>query len=217
MYLYSMALSAQPSCMAAELNLASLALFSFVSYMTPGPNNLLLMRSGARFGVRPTSPHVLGIEAGMVGLVLLAHLGLGALLLALPSAFTVLRWACFAYLMWLAWIVLRDTGRSAEDGTSTAKPMSAGSAALFQVVNPKAWMMAVTGISAFTTSGVMTASGLVTVIVVFIAIGTPCMFVWALWGAAINRVLRRPGARRAFNIVMSAVVVVTALLMLRPE
>jgi threonine/homoserine/homoserine lactone efflux protein len=201
--------------MAAELNLASLALFAFVSYMTPGPNNLLLMRSGARFGVRPTSPHVLGIEAGMVGLVLLAHLGLGALLLALPSAFTVLRWACIAYLMWLAWCVLRDTGSAAEEGASTARPMSAHGAALFQIVNPKAWMMAITGISAFTTSGEISTGGIATVIAVFIAIGTPCMFVWALWGAAIHRVLRRPAARRAFNIVMSAVVAVTALLMVR--
>src|SRR5438132_13336948 len=96
--------------MATQLNLTALALFAFVSSITPGPNNLLVMRSGARFGLAPTGPHVLGIEAGLTGLVILAYLGVGALLLALPSAFTVLRWACFAYLLWLAWQVLRDPG-----------------------------------------------------------------------------------------------------------
>jgi threonine/homoserine/homoserine lactone efflux protein len=204
--------------MSGQLNLASLALFAFVSSITPGPNNLLLMRSGARFGVGPTAPHVIGIEAGMVGLLLLAHLGVGAMLLALPGAFGVLRWACFVYLTWLAWQVLRDTGNGAtKQNADGARPMSVHGGALFQLVNPKAWMMAITGSSAFSTAGTLTAGGLATVIGIFIAIGTPCMFVWALWGAGIHRLLRRPAARRAFNVAMAAVVMATAVLMLRKE
>jgi threonine/homoserine/homoserine lactone efflux protein len=203
--------------MPADLNLPSLTLFAFASSITPGPNNLLLMRSGARFGVGPTGPHVLGVEAGMTGLVLLSHLGIGTVLLALPGAFAVLRWLCFAYLMWLAWQVLRDVRRSPDEGTGGARPMSLSGAALFQLVNPKAWMMAITGITAFSTSGELTVGGLATVIAVFIAIGTPCMFVWTLWGAAIHRVLRHPLAHRTFNVAMSGVVVVTALMTLHTE
>jgi threonine/homoserine/homoserine lactone efflux protein len=201
--------------MASELNLTALALFTLGSWITPGPNNLLVMRSGARFGLRPTAPHVLGIDAGMVGLVLLVHLGLGALLLALPTAFDALRWACFAYLMWLAWKVLRDTGPTARDDDARARPMGVAAAAAFQLVNPKAWMMAITGIGAFASGGDAPLRDVATVIAVFLAIGTPCMFVWALWGASINRVLHRPAARRAFNIAMAAVVAASALLMLR--
>ena len=201
--------------MAVGLNLTALALFAFVSSITPGPNNLLVMRSGARFGLAPTGPHVLGIEAGLAGLVVLAHLGVGALLLALPAAFDVLRWACFAYLLWLAWRVLGDDGASAQLSDARARPMSVPAAALFQLVNPKAWMMAITGISAFSTGGALTAGGLGTVIVIFIAIGTPCVLCWALWGAAIHRVLRRPAARRAFNVAMAVIVAITAFSMLR--
>jgi threonine/homoserine/homoserine lactone efflux protein len=203
--------------MTTDLNLGPLALFAFVSSITPGPNNLLVMRSGARFGLLPTSPHMLGIEAGLAGLVLLAHVGVGALLLALPVAFVALRWLCFGYLMWLAWKVLNDTGTAADGPAATARPMSLHGAALFQLVNPKAWMMAVTGISAFTTTGTLNLAGLGTVVLMFFAIGTPCVFVWALWGAAIHRVLRRPLARRMFNILMAAVVAASALLMLRTE
>lgn len=200
--------------MDTQLNLAALALFTFASSITPGPNNVLVMRSGARFGLRPTGVHVMGIEAGVALLVVLAHAGVGALLLARPAAFEALRWACVAYLMWLAWKVLRDTGPIS--GTShDARPMGLGSAAAFQFVNPKAWMMAVTAVTAFSTGGRLDAAGLATVILVFLVIGTPCVFVWAVWGAALHRVLHKPGARRVFNVCMAVLVAASALLVLQ--
>lgn len=215
MYLYPKGEGRHLGGMETGLDLTALTLFAFVSSITPGPNNLLLMRSGARFGFAPTGPHVVGIEAGVAGLVVLAHLGVGALLLALPSSFTVLRWACFAYLAWLAWRVLRDDGAAAHGPDPDARPMGIGAAALFQLVNPKAWMMAITGITAFSTGRDLTAGGVGTVIAIFIATGTPCMLCWALWGAAIHRLLRRPGARRAFNVAMAVIVAGTAVSMLR--
>ncbi len=94
--------------MALNLTIGPMALFTFVASITPGPNNLLLMRSGARFGVRRSVPHLLGVHIGFQALLLLSWLGVGALLLAVPAAFIVLRWACFAYLLWLAAIILRE-------------------------------------------------------------------------------------------------------------
>ena len=196
------------------LNLAALTVFALVSSITPGPNTMLVMRSGARFGFAPTTPHVVGVEAGFAGIIVLAWLGVGVVLLSLPWAFPVLRWGCFAYLLWLAWKVLRDSG-AVGAANPDERPMSLAHAALFQLVNPKAWMMAVTGITAFSTGGEVGATGLGTVVAIFVGIGTPCMFVWALWGAAINRVLRRQAARRTFNVAMSAVVALTALSTLR--
>ncbi len=200
--------------LALNLALAPLALFVFVSAITPGPNNLLVMRSGARFGLQPTTRHILGIETGMVGLLLLAHLGLGALLLALPMAFEVLRWACFGYLLYLAWVTLRDPG-PADAASANAQPMTFTAAALFQLVNPNAWMMAVTGVSAFNTAGSPGAGDLAAVIAVFLAIGFPCVMSWALWGAAIHRVLHKASARRVFNVAMAVLVAGSAVLMLQ--
>lgn len=201
--------------MALELQLSSLAMFVFASSITPGPNNLLLMRSGARFGFGPTGPHIAGIALGMLGLTMLAHLGLAALVLAVPAALTALRWACFAYLLWLAWRVLRDAGpRSGADQHAEARPMSTPGAALFQLVNPKAWGMVITAVTAFSTADSLSTLALVTVMATLLFIGVPSMGVWAVWGAVIHRWLQRPGARRTFNVAMAALVAASAFLML---
>ncbi len=205
--------------MPMNLTIGPLALFALVASITPGPNNLLLMRSGARFGVRRSLWHLSGVEAGFVGLVLLSHVGIGALLLAMPLAFVVLRWACFAYLIWLAIAILRDarteparTGRPAE---TSARPMSFFEGLMFQLINPKAWMMAVTVASAFYGSAVPSTLDVTVATLISIAIGTPCMLVWAGWGAAIDRVLTQPRAHQLFGYFMAALVLATALWMLR--
>jgi threonine/homoserine/homoserine lactone efflux protein len=202
-----------------NLTIGPLALFALVASITPGPNNLLLMRSGARFGVRRSLWHLSGVEAGFAGLMLLSHLGIGALLLALPVAFVGLRWACFAYLVWLAIAILREaraeptrTGRPAD---SSARPMSFFEGLMFQLINPKAWMMAVTVASAFYGSAAPGTLEVMLATVISIAIGTPCMLIWTGWGAAIDRVLTRPRAHQAFGYFMAALVLATALWMLR--
>jgi threonine/homoserine/homoserine lactone efflux protein len=199
-----------------NLAIPALALFAFVSSITPGPNNLLVMRSGARFGLSPTLWHIVGIELGFGGLVVLAHAGVGALLLAVPTALLLLRWACTGYLLYLAWKILRDPGPAALTGGADARPMRVREAAVFQLVNPKGWMMAVTGVSAFNTAGTPGNADLAVVVLLFVGIGFPCVLVWALWGAAIHQVLHRPPIRRAFNVLMALLVVGSALWMLRP-
>ncbi|RYG82267.1 LysE family translocator [bacterium] len=205
---------------ALNLALAPLCAFAFVSSITPGPNNLLIMRSGARFGLRRTLRHIVGIEAGLIALMVLSQLGVGAVLLAWPAALKALRIACSAYLLWLAWLMLRDSGPAevrGAPGAANARPMGVGAAALFQLVNPKAWMMAVTGISAFSTRESLGALDLVAVAVVFVAIGAPCMLGWTAWGVAFDRVLRRPAARRAFSIGMAVITAAPALVLLRGD
>jgi threonine/homoserine/homoserine lactone efflux protein len=201
-----------------SLTIGPLALFAFVASITPGPNNLLLMRSGAMFGVRRSLRHVFGIQVGFVALVLLSHLGVAALLLALPAAVGVLRWACFLYLLWLAWLILRD-GRPRDASRpapgSGSRPMHFAEGLLFQLINPKAWMMAVTVASAFYGGVAPTHFDLATATLISVCIGGPCMLVWTIWGASIDHVLRQPRARQAFSYVMALTVAVTAFWMLR--
>ena len=124
-----------------SLLLAPLAIFMFVSSITPGPNNLMLLSSGIRFGFNRTVPHMLGITGGMVLLLLVAYAGVGALLLASPGLDKLLTVACCAYLLWLATALLKndEPARGAADaapGTTQARPMRMHEAALFQFVNP---------------------------------------------------------------------------------
>jgi threonine/homoserine/homoserine lactone efflux protein len=207
--------------MPLNLTIGPLALFALVASITPGPNNFLLMRSGARFGVRRSTALMLGIQCGMVGLLLLSHLGVGALLLAWPVAMTVLHWACFAYLLWLASVILRDahseTRPQAAAGTAAeaARPMTFLQALAFQLINPKAWMMTVTSVSAFYGGAVPNILDITVTILICVAIGSNSMLVWAIWGAAIDHVLKQPRARQLFGYSMALLVVITAFWMLR--
>lgn len=212
---------------ALNLTLGPLALFAFVASITPGPNNLLLMRSGASFGIRRSLWHLFGVQVGFLGLLFLVHLGVGAMLLALPGAFSVLRWACAAYLLWLAVMILKDDKQSAETKSgvvapeiakpagATPRPMNWLEAVLFQLINPKAWMMAITVASAFYGSSAPALPDLAVAALVCFVIGGTCMLVWTVWGASIDRVLKRPQARRAYAWSMSLAVAATAAWMLR--
>jgi threonine/homoserine/homoserine lactone efflux protein len=202
---------------ALNLTLGPLALFAFVASITPGPNNLLLMRSGASFGIRRSLWHLFGVQVGFLGLLFLVHLGVGAVLLALPGAFAVLRWACAAYLLWLAVMILRD-GKPRTDappGKAAPRPMNWLEGVLFQAINPKAWMMAITVASAFYGSSAPALPDLAVASVVCFLIGGACMLVWTIWGASIDRVLKRPQARRVYAWTMSLAVAATAAWMLR--
>jgi threonine/homoserine/homoserine lactone efflux protein len=202
--------------LALNLTIAPLALFAFVASITPGPNNLLLMRSGAAFGVRRSLWHLFGVQSGFLGLLLLSHLGIGALLLALPAAFSVLRWACFAYLLWLAWLILKDSRpKPATAPAHRGRPLRWIEGLMFQLINPKAWMMAITVASAFYGSVAPTTADLSVAGFISICIGGPCMLVWTVWGASIDRVLKQPRARAIFGYVMALLVAATALWMLR--
>jgi threonine/homoserine/homoserine lactone efflux protein len=206
--------------MALNLTIGPMALFALVASITPGPNNLLLMRSGARFGVRRSVPHLVGVQLGFMGLLLLCWLGVGAVLLALPAAFVVLRWACFAYLLWLAAMILREamaTHAAAANPARTAhvaRPMNWLEATAFQLINAKAWMMCITVATAFYGSKQPTLLDIGIAALICSAIGTPSMLAWNAWGAAIEHVLKRPAAHRAFHIAMALLVVATAIWML---
>jgi threonine/homoserine/homoserine lactone efflux protein len=206
-----------------QLNLAvgPLALFAVVASITPGPNNFLLMRSGARFGVRRSASHMVGIQVGFVGLLLLSHLGVGALLLAIPYAMTLLRWGCFGYLLWLALVILRDAMRetavvkSPDAAMAAAQPMTFVESLLFQLINPKAWMMTITAVSGFHGEAALSWLDLAVMAILCACIGSTSMLIWTIWGAGIDQMLKKPRARQVFGYSMAVLVVATAVWMLR--
>jgi threonine/homoserine/homoserine lactone efflux protein len=180
--------------------LIPLAIFAFVSSITPGPNNIMLTSSGLMFGFVRSIPHMLGITFGFGVLLALCAVGIGSLIVAAPALHVVLKVAGSAYLLYLAW-QLRSMA-FADDSGSDAKPMSFAGAAMFQFVNPKAWIMAVTGVSAFlpVVQPAWVAVGVFCL--VFCAINLPCVSVWAGAGAALRRYLSQPAWQRLFCVTM---------------
>ena len=120
--------------------------FAFASSITPGPNNVLLAASGLTFGFRRTLPLVLGIEVGFLLLLLAVAVGLGAIFERLPWLQLALRVVGVTYLLYLAWSLWRS---SATGGATLDRPLGFAWGAMFQLVNPKAWMMAITMATAF--------------------------------------------------------------------
>lgn len=177
----------------------SLLGFSFVSSITPGPNNVMLLASGLNFGFPRSVPHMFGIAFGFVILLLVIGLGLGGLFVAFPALHRALAVLGAAYLVYLAWKVA--TGGEIAVGETRARPMTAYEAALFQWVNPKAWVMAITGM-AFYVDPAHPIASVIGVAVAFGIVNLPCISVWAGLGASLRTFLADPRRRRIFNVAM---------------
>jgi threonine/homoserine/homoserine lactone efflux protein len=198
--------------MSADVFLALLA-FAFVSSITPGPNNFMLLASGVNFGFRRSLPHMLGIGAGFVALLLAVGFGLGAVLTAYPQLHLALKIAGGAYLLYLAWRIAMSRSMSARDGDA-ARPMTFLEATAFQWVNPKAWVMAVTAMAIYTSP----EAPFLTVILVAAAFGIvnlPCVSSWAAFGTALRGFLSDPARLKWFNIAMGLMLVASLWPMLR--
>lgn len=188
----------------ADLLLA-FGLFAFVSSITPGPNNTMLLASGVNFGFQRTIPHMLGISIGFMVMVLAVGMGLGAVFKAVPLLYTILRYTGAAYLLYLAWkIATSGPPSDARDGES--RPMSFLGAAAFQWVNPKAWVMAVGAITTYTPQAGYFSNVLV-VAAIFGAVNLPAVSAWAGFGSLLRNVLRDRFWLRVFNGVMAALLV----------
>jgi threonine/homoserine/homoserine lactone efflux protein len=191
--------------------LAALALFAFASSITPGPNNIMLLASGANFGLRRTVPHMLGISVGHAVMVALVGLGLLGLFAAVPWLRPALMVASALYLLWLAWKIARAAPPDRAEATGT--PLTFLQAAAFQWVNPKAWYMAIYAQTNFAQTGhPQTGDGPawaapVAVALVFAAVNLPSVTVWAWGGTQMRRFLAAPGRLRIFNVTMALLLV----------
>lgn len=194
--------------MLASLDLlTAFVLFAFVSSITPGPNNTMLLASGVNFGVRRSVPHALGISIGFGAMVLAVGLGLGEVFKAWPPLYSILRYGGAAYLLYLAWKIA-TSGPMAGDTASGRKPLSFWGAAAFQWVNPKAWVMALGAITTYTP-----AQGYVFNVIVIAALFTlvnlPSVGIWVMFGSALRNLLRKPRAVVLFNVLMAVLLVIS--------
>jgi threonine/homoserine/homoserine lactone efflux protein len=188
--------------------LAALAVFALVSSITPGPNNLMLMASGINFGVSRTIPHMLGVAIGFTVMIILVGLGIIEFIEAVPGSITFITVASGLYLLYMAWkIATTDTAPVNNDSAPPkSKPMNFLQAALFQWINPKAWTMALTAISAYAPKS-QGWVGVVVVAAVFGIINLPSTSLWAVMGAKMRRFLDNPARLRAFNIIAALLLI----------
>jgi len=183
-----------------------LTLFAFVSSITPGPNNLMLMTSGANFGFKQTIPHFLGVGIGFTLMIILVGLGLMQLFDSFPASYEILKVLSIIYLLYLAFKIARS-GTITEQNNEKLKPLTFIQAALFQWVNPKAWTMALTSISIYAPSNSFISVLLVAII--FGLINLPCISSWIVLGQKMKLILTDQKRFKIFNITMASLLILS--------
>jgi threonine/homoserine/homoserine lactone efflux protein len=186
-------------------NLAlALITFSAITAFTPGPNNTLLMASGMNFGFRRSLPAVLGVCIGFPFMIACVGLGLGRIFDLLPWLYTALKYTGAAYMLWMAWKIA-GSGPAGE-GDVEAKPLRFTAMALFQWVNPKAWIMSITALSAYTVPEHYHI-GVAAVVGAFLAMGLFSASTWALFGSALRHVMNDVRYYRLINYMLAVLLV----------
>jgi threonine/homoserine/homoserine lactone efflux protein len=186
--------------------LGALIGFSFVSSVTPGPNNVLLWASGAEFGFRRTLRHVIGTALGIGLMALGVAAGLGVLITTLPEIAIVMKVGGSAYLLYLAY---RIAGARALERGDLARPLGLIQAATFQAINPKAWIFALGAITTFRPTDFSIVAGSALVAITMMVVVAPTAALWAGGGGILSRFVSGERAHRIVSLGLATVMAAT--------
>ena len=187
----------------------ALILYYFVMYVTPGPNNAMVLTSGLKFGFLKTIPHISGITIGHVIQLILVCFGLGQVFIFFPIIQEILKILCALYIIYLGYKILGSINPIKEDG---ARPLKLYEAALFQIVNPKAWT-----ISSMAASSFLPKDGNLIVSIFFIAsialvVCPLSISPWAAFGSAIRNLVKNNKIKALIEYFLAFLLLVTAIL-----
>ncbi len=171
------------------------SLFVLTMAITPGPNNMLLTASGARFGYLATLPHIAGIILGMLSQLLLSALGMGLLFARFPAAQGALKVAGTLYILYLAWKIA-FTARAGKEGAASDRPFSVLQGAAFQYLNPKAYVITLTAMTVYPLPGADYLPSVAFIAAAFAVIAFGSISLWALFGSLLNGWMKNPRAQR---------------------
>ena len=185
--------------------------YYFVMFATPGPNNAMLTTSGVKFGFKKTLPHLFGIPFGHVIQITLVCFGLGALFQKYPIIQFYLKWICFFYLLFLGWKIL---GSLSNNEKKTGRPLKFHEAALFQFINPKAWVVAITAATAFfpNEENFIVATSFVAITAPFVCFPSICM--WAIFGASIKSIIKNTKVKKIIEYLLALLLLFTAIIII---
>ena len=195
-----------------ELYLA-IILFAASTTVTPGPNNIMIMTSGLNYGVKNSIPHLLGICFGFPAMVIMVGLGFSVVFEMYPLIHEVIKVIGIAYLLYLAWLIASSSPTSLE--VESSKRFSFTQAALFQWVNPKAWVMATGAVSAYTSITADIFSQVLFIALAFFIVAFPCVGIWLFFGVGLKKYLNSPKHQKIFNLSMALLLVASVIPVLK--
>ena len=189
-----------------------LATYYFVMFVTPGPNKAMMTASGIRYGFKKTIPHMMGIPFGHIIQIASICLGLGIIFQKFPQLQDGLKWIGTAYLFYLAWKMI---GSFDSKKDSSARPLKFHEGALFQIVNPKAWVIATNATVLFfpQNANIFLAVPFMCITAFFVCL--PCISIWALFGSQIRKFLGNTKFKMVVEIIMAGLLILTGILILK--
>ena len=186
--------------------------FLWVAAITPGPNNMLLTSSGANYGFLRTIPLMIGIMLGMQCILLLVAFGVGSLILLYPALHLILKIAGSVYLLWLAWKIGSATYEKLETDAPPPEPIPFWQGGLLQVINPKAWLMALGAVASFSLAGSQYLHSVVLISIGIALVNIVAGIIWIAFGSLIGTLLRSRRAWTLFNVFMGLLTAACVLL-----
>ncbi len=190
-----------------------LIVFYFTMFVTPGPNNVMLTISGIKFGFKKTIPHLLGIPLGHFFQISLVSFGLGKIFQQYPIIQNTLKYIGCLYLFYLSYRMFGSI-KITEIKDPKARPLKFYEASLFQFLNPKAWIVALTAVSVFFPSNENFYIAVLFVTLIAPIVCLPCISVWAIFGSAIRIFISNKKVKYLIEIVMSLLLIATAIMIL---
>ena len=183
--------------------------FYFVMYVTPGPNNAMVLTSGLKFGFLKTIPHMTGITIGHVAQLVLVCLGLGKIFQVFPEIQNILKILCSIYLIYLGYKIIGSFNKIKDN---ESRPLKFYEAALFQIVNPKAWT-----ISSMAASGFLSNDGSLLISILYIAsfaliICPISISPWAAFGSGIKNLVKNNKIKVIIEFFLAFLLLITAIL-----
>ena len=193
-----------------DLNLFfALVSFYFVMYITPGPNNAMVLTSGLKFGFTKTIPHMSGITIGHILQLILVCLGLGKIFQVFPEIQQVLKIICAAYLLYLGYKIIGSFSKIKEDDS---RPLKFREAALFQIVNPKAWTISSMAASSFLPKDENLIFSILYIATIALIICPLSISPWAAFGSSIRDLVKNNKLKALIEYFLAFLLLITAIL-----
>ena len=187
--------------------ISALSTYYFIMFVTPGPNNAMLTASGMKYGFIRTLPHLIGIPTGHIIQISLVCFGLGNLFIQFPFVQFYLKILCFFYLLYLSWTILGSLSLSKK---KSGRPLRLYEAALFQFINPKAWTIAITVVSAFFPSEENFYISTIFLTLTAALICFPSICIWAIFGNSLRLFINNTKTKKLIEYILAILLVVTA-------
>ena len=185
--------------------------FAFSQFATPGPANMAMLATGARFGFRAALPFVAGVILGKQLIIWPIGYGIMEVASQIPLLFEILKFLSALYIIWLAW---RVANMRLSSGEPSVDAPGFWSGLLVHPLNPKAWAMILVGFTNFVESDTTTFYATLYIATSLLIIQIICHPIWTLFGDRIAKFIIGKKYERVFMWFLALVTVIFVLMAL---